>query len=108
MRRKLSTLPEQVHNSMLPNDGPACPTILHRLSVPMTRVRRGSDVRLIVGDGNDIMQTPADPALVKLIATARDAWSAMLVAGDTSLDDVAKAQGYSSDYFTHLLRLATL
>ncbi len=78
------------------------------IAVPMVRARRGKDVRLVLADDNYAMQTPADPALVKLIATARGAWSAMLAAGDTVLDEVANSQGYSPDYFTHLLRLATL
>ena len=80
----------------------------HLLSIPMTRARRGKDVRLVLTDNTNVVRTPVDPALIKLVATARGAWTAMLAAGDTSLDDVAKAQGYSADYFTHLLRLATL
>ena len=51
---------------------------------------------------------PADPALLKLIATARAAWTAMLSAGDAPLATVAAAQGYSVNHFTLLLRLATL
>jgi DNA invertase Pin-like site-specific DNA recombinase len=93
---------------LLPPKSQADQPLIHLLSIPMTRARRGKDVRLILADDSNALQTPADPALIKLVATARGAWTAMLAAGDASLDDVAKGQGYSADYFTHLLRLATL
>ena len=62
---------------------------------------------MIIGDGLPA-QTPADPALIKLIATARAAWQAMLASGDTPLFKVAKLQGYLPEHFTLLLRLSTL
>ncbi|MGI4876239.1 MAG: recombinase family protein [Janthinobacterium lividum] len=80
---------------------------LHRLSVPMVRVKRGKDARMIVGD-EAVPAAPADPALLKLLAGARTAWQAMLAAGDVPLADVASAQGYLPEQFTMLLRLATL
>jgi site-specific DNA recombinase len=52
--------------------------------------------------------TTADSSLIRLIASARTAQSAMLAGGDQRLADVAKAQGYTEKYFTLLLRLATL
>jgi site-specific DNA recombinase len=81
---------------------------MHQLSLPMSRQRRGREVRTVIGDqpNNDAM--PADPALLKLIATARAAWIAMLAAADLPLATVAAAQGYSVNHFTLLLRLATL
>jgi site-specific DNA recombinase len=81
---------------------------LNMLTVPMCRRRRGKDVRIVTADEANAVRTAADPALVKLIAIARTAWSAMLTAGDQPLATVAKAQGYSLNYFTLLLRLATL
>ena len=79
----------------------------HRLSVPMARIKRGKEVRMIIGTGAP-MPALADPALIKLIATARAAWQAMLASGDTPLIEVAKSQGYLPEHFTLLLRLSTL
>ena len=81
---------------------------MHHLSLPMSRQRRGGEVRIIIGDQPNIDALPADPALLKLIATARAAWIAMLAADDSPLATVAAAQGYSVNHFTLLLRLATL
>ncbi len=80
---------------------------LHRLTVPMVRIRRGNDARMVIGD-DAMAATPADPALLKLLAGARVAWQAMLAASDMPLAEVAKAQGYLPEQFTMLLRLATL
>lgn len=82
--------------------------ILHQLSVPMPRLKRAKDVRLVIGGGIIAANAAADPALVRLIASARAAWTVMLDAGDVPLAEIAKAQGYSSEQFTRLLRLATL
>jgi DNA invertase Pin-like site-specific DNA recombinase len=95
-------------SALLQPHGDVHQPLAHTVSIAMTRVRRGKDVRLVLADDTNVVKSAADPALIKLLATARGAWTAMLAAGDTSLDDVAKAQGYSADYFTHLLRLATL
>ena len=79
----------------------------HCLSVPMVRVRRGKDARLVIDDEAQ-PSTPADPALLKLLAGARVARQAMLAAGDVLLAEVAKGRGYLPEQFTMLLRLATL
>ena len=80
----------------------------HRLTIPVSKLRRGKDVRLIVGVGTESAAATADPALVRLLASARSAWAAMLAAGQTPIDEVARGQNYSRDYFRLLLRLATL
>ena len=80
---------------------------LHQLSIPVARIKRGKDVRMVIGNGAPSPK-PADPALIKLIATARAAWQAMLASGDTPLAEVAKTQGYLPEHFTVLLRLSTL
>lgn len=79
----------------------------HRLSVPMARIKRGKEVRMIIGTGAP-MPALADPALIKLLATARAAWRAMLASSDAPLVEVAKSQGYLPEHFTLLLRLSTL
>jgi site-specific DNA recombinase len=82
--------------------------ILHQLSTPMARLRRIKDVRLVIGEEATATPGAADPALVRLTASAQSAWIAMLDAGDMPLADIAKTQGYSVEYFIRLLRLATL
>ena len=81
---------------------------MHQLALPMSRQRRGGEVRIVIGDQPKIDALPADSALLKLIATARAAWTAMLAAGDLPLATIAAAQGYSVNHFTLLLRLSTL
>ena len=51
---------------------------------------------------------PRDPALLRLLISARAALAAMHAAKDQSVAKVAKSQGYTNNYFTLLLRLATL
>ena len=81
---------------------------LHHISVPVSRLRRGREVRLIIAESPESSPTTADPALVRLIATAHSAQAAMRAAGDLRVVDVAKAQGFTEKYFSLLLRLATL
>ena len=95
------------HFTLMPLAKVADGAQLHELSAPMRRIKRGKDVRLIVGDSTPL-PTPADPALIKLLANARSAWQAMFRAGETPLADVAKSQGYLPEQFTMLLRLSTL
>ena len=88
------------HNSANP--------VPYRLSVPMVRIKRGKDVRLVIGDDPGSGPAQTDLALLKLVALARGAWQAMLAAGETPLVSVAQSQGYSAEHFTLLLRLSTL
>jgi site-specific DNA recombinase len=81
---------------------------LHQISVPVSRLRRSREVRLIISDAPSDSPTTPDPSLLRLIATARTAQAAMLAAGDQRIADVAKGQGISERYFLSLLRLATL
>jgi len=81
---------------------------LHHISMPVCRLRRGREVRLIISESMDANPATADPVLVRLIATAHAAQAAMHAAGDLQLIDIAKAQGFTEKYFTLLLRLATL
>ncbi|WP_439533447.1 recombinase family protein [Polymorphobacter sp.] len=80
----------------------------YQLSVPMARIRRGKEVRLVIGDDTISPPAQADPSLIKLMALARGAWHAMIAAGDATVVKVAAAQGYSVEHFTRLLRLSTL
>jgi hypothetical protein len=82
--------------------------VSHVLSVPVVKLRRGPEVRLVIAEPQSNEQTLADPALIRLLATARAANAAMLAARDQSVADAAKTLGYTNNYFTLLLRLATL
>jgi len=55
----------------------------------MTRIKRGKEVRMLIGDTAAPAPKHADPGLIKLITTARGAWTAMLAVGDSPLADVA-------------------
>lgn len=81
---------------------------LHLVSAPTVKVRRGLEVRLVIADPQSSHQQLADPALLRLIATARAANAAMHAAKDQSVAEVAKAQGYTNNYFTLLLRLTSV
>ena len=94
--------------SLLPARDPGDASTLHRISVPMTRIKRGKEVRMLIGDSAAPSTKRADAGLIKLVATARGAWTAMLAAGGSPLADVARFQGYPPEHFTLLLRLSTL
>jgi site-specific DNA recombinase len=76
------------------------------ITQPMTRVRRGDDVRLVVG--------PSDPAtnrettLIELMAQARRANVALLTNDSIGLDAIASQHGHSRKHFSRLARLAYL
>ena len=79
------------------------------LSIPIVRLRRGKEVRLLIPGNDGGLQASADPALIKLLATAFAARDAVNAADrDHKLDFMAKAQGYSLEYFSLLLRLSML
>lgn len=81
---------------------------LHILSVPIIKLRRGPEVRLVIPGSQSSESQPADPALLRLLISARAAKVAMQAAGEKSVAEVAKLKGYTNNYFTLLLRLATL
>ena len=91
-----------------PIDEAASERPVHRLTVSVSKIRRGPEVRLVIANRNDEHRLPADPALIRLLATAFAENAAMLRAEDESPAEVAKALGYNNNYFTLLLRLATL
>jgi hypothetical protein len=86
----------------------AAEAVSHLLSAPIVKLRRGPEVRLVIAEPQSNEQTVADPALIRLLATARAANAAMHAAKDQSVAEAAKALGYTNNYFTLLLRLATL
>jgi hypothetical protein len=78
----------------------------YALSIEIVRLRRGKEVRLLIPGNDGGLQACPDPALIKLLANAfaaRDAVNA--AASGQTLNDVAKSQGYSLEYFSLLLRL---
>ena len=91
-----------------PADWSAADIQTHRLSVATLKIRHGPEVRLVIADPNNGHRPTADPALIRLLASAFAANAAMLRAKDRSPAEVADAHGYTNNYFTLLLRLATL
>ena len=79
------------------------------LSIPIVRLRRGKEVRLLIPGDDGGLQASADPALIKLLATAFEARDVVNAAArDQTLSCIAKAKGYSIEYFSLLLRLSML
>ena len=79
------------------------------LSLPIVRLRRGGEVRLVIPGADGGLQRSPDPALIKLLAGAFAARTAVdAAANNLTLDDIAKTHGYSLEYFALLLRLSML
>lgn len=83
-------------------DGSTSTTIV----TPASQVRRGDDIRLIIGGADP--HANRDPRLVDLIVEARLAYQHLLTSTALSLDEVAAEHGHSRKHFSRLLRLATL
>ena len=81
---------------------------IHLFSVPIVKLCRGPEVRLVIAEPESNVDTLVDPALVRMLATARAANAAIHASRDMSVVEVAKAHGFTNNYFTLLLRLATL
>lgn len=73
---------------------------------PASRVRRGDDIRLVIGGADP--GANRDQRLVDLIVEARVAYQHLLTSTAPSLDVVAAEHGHSRKHFSRLLRLATL
>lgn len=73
---------------------------------PASRVRRGDDIRLVIGVADP--GANRDQRLVDLIVEARVAYQHLLTSTAPSLDAVAAEHGHSRKHFSRLLRLATL
>ena len=73
---------------------------------PASRVRRGDDIRLVIGGADP--NANRDPRLVDLIVEARLAYQHLLTSTAPSLEEVAAEHGHSRKHFSRLLRLATL
>ncbi len=76
------------------------------ISAPATRVRRGHDVRLVIGE-----QDPAanrDEHLITLMAEARAARDHVLAAEPATLDVIASSHGHSRKHYSRLVRLGWL
>ena len=81
----------------------------HLISLPTVRLRRGKEVRLLLPGADSGLQASPDPALIKLLANAFAARDAVDAATEArTLGDVARANGYSLEYFSLLLRLSML
>lgn len=75
------------------------------ISVPAKLVRRGKEMRISVPPSEQV-RTERDPALIKLVVKAHMARAALALAGEKSIAEIAKEEGYSRDYFGVLLRIA--
>lgn len=84
------------------------PSNPHRISLPTVRPRRGKEIRLLIPATDGALQASPDPALIKLLANAFAARDAVDAAGTMTLAEVARAAGYSLEYFALILRLSML
>jgi site-specific DNA recombinase len=76
------------------------------IAVPATRVRRGDDIRLIIGGADP--NANRDQRLIDLMVEARLAHEHLSASTALSLDELAEEHGHSRKHFSRLLRLATL
>ena len=76
------------------------------LIAPATRVRRGDDVRLVIGEQDS--SANRDGRLVALMAEARAARDHLLASPEGTLDTIAAQYGQSRKHFSRLVRLAYL
>ncbi len=76
------------------------------IAAPVSKIRRGTDVRLIIGGGDAAANR--DPRLVELMVEARIAQERLAASSAASLDELAAACGHSRKHLSRLLRLATL
>ena len=76
------------------------------ITVPAARVRRGDEVRLIIGGADP--GANRDQGLIDLVVEARLANEHLLASTALSLDELAAECGHSRKHFSRLLRLATL
>jgi len=82
--------------------------ILHVITTPVARIRRGIEVRLVLANPGTRDDGQVDPALVGLVVRAHAARKAVTQHPDQSLAEIAAAQGRTVDYFALLIRLSTL
>jgi site-specific DNA recombinase len=82
-------------------------SMVETLSIPAKIIRRGKETRLALAPdgGGDRMR---DPSPIKLVVKAQVARDALRTAGDRSIAKLAKAHGYTRDYFGVLVRLSYL
>ena len=88
--------------------GSNSPKILHVITTPVARIRRGTEVRLVLANPGTRDDGQVDPALVGLIVRAHAARKAITQHPDQPMAEIAAAQGLTSDYFTPLIRLSML
>jgi len=76
------------------------------ITAPVSKVRRGTDVRLVIGGADPAANR--DPRLVKLMVDARVSYERLIASTAASLDELAAECGHSRKHLSRLLRLATL
>jgi hypothetical protein len=85
-------------------------TAIHDLElvVPARMFRRAREVRLAIAPGAAAEAPAKDPALIKLLAKAWAARTALLAGEGASLQEVAAAQDVEPGYFAVLVKLGFL
>ena len=85
------------------------PSATLRHTIPTRIRRRGVEMRLVLAGATNVAAAPKpDPALIKAVVRAHR-WFDDLVSGRArSLGDIAKAEGVSDRYVSHLMPLAFL
>lgn len=75
-------------------------------TAPIARVRRGDDIRLVIGGADPAANR--DQRLIDLVVEARMAHERLVSSSTASLDELAAECGHSRKHLSRLLRLATL
>ena len=98
----------KLRSELLGNDNSA--TSVHdiiKLSAPLLIRRRGSEVRLVLENGEPSEAKPI-PSLTKAVAWSRH-WADQIVSGKlVTMEDLAKSAGVSKIHARHMLRCAAL
>lgn len=75
-------------------------------TAPASRVRRGGDVRLVIGGADPAANR--DQRLIDLMVEARVAYQRLIASDAMSLEALAAEHGHSRKHYARLLRLAAL
>ena len=78
------------------------------VSIPAKLFRRGKEMRLSIAPEHGDRGTQRDPALIQFVVRAYMAREALERSSDIAIEELARQQGYSRDYYVVLLRIAHL
>jgi hypothetical protein len=86
----------------------ACEPLDLPLTIPISTVRAGGEVRLLLPPSPGLSKGRQDPALVALVAKAWTARQALTSSRGVSIDEAAADMGLKVDYFRVLVRISFL